>query len=72
MTGNAAPPVADTRAYAKAIRLCALDMTSRGKSSHVGSALSMVDIVTVLYGHVMRYDPASPRWASGSGGGSRP
>lgn len=51
------------REVAHRVRRHVLDMTSRGKSSHVGSALSMVDIVTVLYGHVMRYDPAHPKAA---------
>lgn len=42
------------------IRGHVVDMTSRGKSSHVGSALSMADIMAVLYGHMMRYDAANP------------
>lgn len=51
------------RDVAHRVRRHVLDMTTRGKSSHVGSALSMVDIVAVLYGHVMMYDPARPKWA---------
>ena len=42
------------------IRGHVVDMTSRGRSSHVGSALSMADIMAVLYGHMMRYDAARP------------
>lgn len=45
------------------IRAHVLEMTSRGRSSHVGSALSMVDIVAVLYGHLMHYDATQPKLA---------
>ena len=34
----------------------------RGGSSHIGSVLSMADIVAVLYGAVLRVDPADPAW----------
>ena len=37
-------------------------MTSRGGSSHIGAALSIADILAVLYGSVMKHDPKSPRW----------
>jgi len=37
-------------------------MTSRAKSSHVGSAFSMADIIAVLYGGVLKVDPARPDW----------
>jgi transketolase len=36
-------------------------MTSRGGSSHVAAALSMADIVAVLYGGVLRVDPRDPK-----------
>jgi transketolase len=32
----------------------------KGQGVHLGGALSMVDILSVLYGHVMRFDPAQP------------
>jgi len=35
-------------------------MTSSGKSSHVGSGLSVADILAVLYGEVLRLDPNDP------------
>jgi transketolase len=37
-------------------------MTSRGGSAHIGSVLSMADIVAVLYAKMLRLDPANPRW----------
>jgi transketolase len=52
----------DTAALAGRIRLHALRMTSTGRSSHVGSVLSMADVLAVLYGGVLRVDPAAPRW----------
>jgi transketolase len=45
------------------IRKHAVRMTSRGKSSHVGSILSMADILGVLYGAILRVDPEQPSWS---------
>jgi transketolase len=53
----------DTVELARRIRRHAVEMTHLGKSSHVGSILSMADIIAVLYGQVMRVEPAKPRWA---------
>lgn len=44
------------------IRRHALDMTHLGKSSHIGSVLSMADILGVLYTNVLRVNPDEPRW----------
>jgi transketolase len=33
-----------------------------GNRGHVGSSLSLVEILRVLYDHVLRYRPAEPRW----------
>ena len=38
-----------TISFAKKIRLHALEMTSRGGSSHIGSILSIADILAVLF-----------------------
>lgn len=54
----------DTIELARRIRIHALRMTSAGKSSHVGSVLSMADIVAVLYGEVLHLDPKNPGLAS--------
>lgn len=45
---------------AKNVRRSIVEMTSRGKSSHVASCLSVVDILAVLYGKVMNIDPTHP------------
>jgi len=50
----------DSRDLARRTRLQALHMVYRAKASHIGSALSICDIVAVLYGRVMRLDPADP------------
>ena len=47
---------------AKKIRRHAVEMTHLGKSSHVGSVLSMADVVAVLYGDVLQFDAKNPRW----------
>lgn len=51
----------DTLELARRIRRHAVLMTSRGGSAHVGSILSIADILAVLYGGVLRVDPAAPR-----------
>lgn len=53
-------PRTATEELAKRIRRHAVRMTNRGGSSHVGSVLSMADIVAVLYGAIMRIDPSNP------------
>lgn len=50
----------DSRDLALGIRRHVVDMTMRGNSSHVGSALSCADIIAVLYGGFLNVDPAEP------------
>jgi transketolase len=52
----------DTRALALRLRRHAVEMANRGGSSHVGSALSIADIMAVLYGRCLRYDAQQPDW----------
>jgi len=51
-----------TEELALKLRRHIVRMCSRGGSSHVGSGLSIADIVAVLYGEVLRIDPAKPHW----------
>src|SRR5690349_2732159 len=53
----------DSRELAHRIRCHAVRMTSRGRSSHVGSNLSMADLVAVLYASALRIDPSRPDWS---------
>lgn len=46
--------------FARKIRRSVVQMAHLGRSSHVGSALSMTDIVAVLYNDVLHTDPANP------------
>jgi transketolase len=54
---------ATTADLARRIRQQALRMVTGAKASHVGSALSIADILAVLYGRVLRVDPERPRWS---------
>ena len=46
---------------ARRIRRHVLLMTHRAKASHVGSSLSMAELLAVLFGGVLRIDPQQPR-----------
>jgi transketolase len=69
---------AETAALARRIREHCLRMTHRGRSGHVGSMLSMAEILAVLYTRVLRVRPQEPRWperdrfvlSKGHGGGA--
>jgi transketolase len=54
----------NTLNFARQIRATALQMVTRAKASHIGGALSIADIVAVLYGDVLQVDPADPRLPS--------
>jgi transketolase len=70
--------VRECRALAREVRCECLEMTHRGKSGHVGSMLSMAEILSVLYKRVLRVDPKRPEWkerdrfvlSKGHGGGA--
>jgi transketolase len=49
---------------AQTIRRDALRMVHGAKASHIGSALSIADIIAVLYGSVMHVDPDNPELPS--------
>ena len=51
----------NTETLANKIRLDAVRMTHLGKSSHIGSVLSVTDIIAVLYGEVLNKDPDTPK-----------
>ena len=52
----------EIKKFAKFIRVSSLKMTSFGGSSHIGSALSIADILAVLYGNILRFKPKEPNW----------
>jgi transketolase len=58
----AMPPAIDSETLALKLRRHVVRMCSLGGSAHVGSCLSAADIVAMLYGAVLRVDPADPAW----------
>ncbi len=66
------------KTLATKIKAHSLRMTYGGKSGHVGSMLSMADLLAVLYEEILRVDPANPDWperdrfilSKGHGGGA--
>jgi len=53
----------NTVSLAKRIRAHALRMVHRANASHIGSCLSIADILAVLYGYSLKIDPNNPDWA---------
>jgi transketolase len=58
---SASAAIADLAARARAVRAATVRMAHDGKTPHVGSALSAVDVLVALYFHAMRIrNPATP------------
>jgi transketolase len=51
----------ECRELARTVRAHCLRMTHHGKSGHVGSMLSMAELVSVLYKRILRVDSRDPR-----------
>ena len=47
---------------AKKIRRHCVLMTGRANASHIGSSLSTADLLAMLYGRFLRFDPRRPDW----------
>jgi len=47
---------------ARKLRVDIIKTLHRSKSGHTGGSLSVIDMITVLYYHKMRHDPANPKW----------
>lgn len=54
------PDVEASLGFAHTIRAHALRMTHRARASHIGTCLSMADLLAVLYTDILRIDPADP------------
>jgi len=50
------------KVLAAQIRLGILDAIHSIGSGHVGGSLSIADVLAVLYGREMKYDPKNPKW----------
>ena len=53
----------DLRIFAAQIRLALLEELKARGFGHIGGSLSICDLLAVLYGKVMKYDPKDPKWA---------
>ena len=60
---NPSAPLQDLKILAGKVREHSLRMTHRANASHIGTSLSMVEILVTLYARVMKYDPKHPSWA---------
>lgn len=54
--------VEDLKELARTIRAHTLRMVHKSRASHVGTCLSMADLVAVLYGRILKVDPLAPLW----------
>ena len=54
--------IKDSITLSKEIRKCSLRMVYQAKASHIGGALSMVDLLSVLYSTILKYDVSNPSW----------
>lgn len=50
----------ELKALCRTLRKDILNMIHKAGSGHPGGSLSSVEILTVLYNHVMRVDPENP------------
>lgn len=55
--------ISTTDDFARQIRTEAVLMVSRARASHLGGALSMADLLAVLYGEILRVHPDDPAWS---------
>jgi len=56
------PDLAAFRRRAQRLRYTVMEMIGRAGSGHVGGAMSVIEILLVLYDHVLRVAPAQPDW----------
>ena len=58
----AGPAAASHSDLANAIRALAMDAVQAANSGHPGMPMGMADVVTVLFGRFLKFDPARPDW----------
>ena len=52
----------ELKVFATEIRIALLEELKARGFGHIGGSLSVCDVLAVLYGKVMRIDPANPQW----------
>jgi transketolase len=55
-------PLQELSAFAKTLRVHAVRMIHRSRASHLGTCLSVADILATLYGETLRARPREPEW----------
>lgn len=55
--------LAQLQERARQLRIDVVKMLHASQSGHTGGSLSAIDLVTALYFHTMRHDPANPAWS---------
>jgi len=55
-------PANNLKQLSRQIRAHALRMVHQANASHIGTCLSMADLLAVLYGRILRLDPTRPDW----------
>ena len=54
--------ILELKRFAAEIRIATLEEIKSRGFGHLGGSLSVCDLLAVLYGKVMRYDPWNPKW----------
>ena len=70
--GSSASGLSQLTELASLLRRHSVQMTHIGRASHLGSSLSMVELLVVLYWRILRIDPDRPQTlksAPAAGGG---
>ena len=52
----------DLKIFSDKIRIAAMEALEEIGAGHIGGVMSMADLMGVLYGKVMKIDPANPKW----------
>ena len=52
----------ETKEFAREIRKKIVEYIYKKGGGHIGGSLSIADVVAVLYGSVLKYDPKNPNW----------
>src|SRR5437660_11458810 len=60
MLKPATPPLDERSKYLRRLVVRAL---AGGERGHVGSSMSLIEIMRVLYDDILRYRPKEPKWA---------
>ena len=48
--------------FSAQLRIDQLEMFKQRGMGHIGGCLSVTELISVLYGKQMKYDPANPDW----------